>query len=907
MNPPTLGSAAGTAVAALLLFGGGATPAFAQCSDTWAGGSGGDWSVAANWSSGEPGPSSNTCIGTAGANVTVDTTAQTFGLALGSGDTLTIPNNYSYNLTAGGPIVNGGQILLSGGTSGSILYILSGSTVTLSGPGSLVMQTGANITGDVPNTNSWLVNQSTIEGVGAIDNAIILNNSGRVNANQTGGQLAVGRFGTVSGTNTGTMEATNGGQLFFGSTIFSNVGGTIRAVGTGSSAVLGFLGAGGLTMTGGTYTTSSGGVIYAQQGALIDGTGANTVTNSGTMILSDTGGNAGASFQGAFSNTGTLQVLSTGDGVTLKVPSGQTLTYSGGGKLIMGDGTSNSYNNLLAISGGGTLVNQSIIQGTGEIGNSLLGIANSGMIDANVPTGASGLQLFLYRMGTGGITNTGTLEATNGGVLSLASDQVANNGGAIAAVGANSQVLLEGALTISGGTLTTSGGGAIYGWDNSLLDGTTDAITNSGSLILNIPGPGNTPDASVQGTLINSGSIRILSSSACCGPYLTIPNGETFTLTGSGKVTMGDGTNNSYNNNPTIGSQLGTNGTFVNQSTVQGTGIIGYIGSIANSGTINANVPVGANGLQLTLGPASGPITNSGTLEATNGGELSFYYSTGFTNTGALTVAAGSTLSLANTNDFTNLVNGTLTGGAYNVTGTLQMPGKITTNAAKITLIGTSSQILNPTTNALAGFATNAAAGSFTLAGDQDFTTAGAFTNQGLMTISTGSTFTLGAGGAYVQSAGKTTVNGTLAFVSGTGSVAIERGSVFGDGTLEASVKSSGSVTPGASATTTGTLTVSGAYVQTSAGSLNANIAGTSPGTEYSQLNGEAGASLSGTLNIALLNGFVPAVGSTFEILKCTGLKGTFTTVNGAAIDSNEHFTVQYNSNNVTLLVVSGE
>ncbi|HUI43238.1 MAG TPA: hypothetical protein VL523_14845, partial [Terriglobia bacterium] len=88
--------------------------------------------------------------------------------------------------------------------------------------------------------------------------------------------------------------------------------------------------------------------------------------------------------------------------------------------------------------------------------------------------------------------------------------------------------------------------------------------------------------------------------------------------------------------------------------------------------------------------------------------------------------------------------------------------------------------------------------------------------------------------------------------------------------------------------------------------SLNADISGTIAGSQYGQLRVSSGANVSGTLNITLLNGFVPAVGNTFQILKCSSLKGTFTTVNGTSINSNEHFTVQYNSNNVTLQAVSG-
>jgi hypothetical protein len=95
-------------------------------------------------------------------------------------------------------------------------------------------------------------------------------------------------------------------------------------------------------------------------------------------------------------------------------------------------------------------------------------------------------------------------------------------------------------------------------------------------------------------------------------------------------------------------------------------------------------------------------------------------------------------------------------------------------------------------------------------------------------------------------------------------------------------------------------------YTQNPAGALDINIAGTSPGTQFDRLAVTGTASLSGTLNIGLLNGFVPALGSVFGILTASSVSGRFATVNGASIDSSEHFVVKYNANNVTLHVVTG-
>src|SRR5262249_42618417 len=101
--------------------------------------------------------------------------------------------------------------------------------------------------------------------------------------------------------------------------------------------------------------------------------------------------------------------------------------------------------------------------------------------------------------------------------------------------------------------------------------------------------------------------------------------------------------------------------------------------------------------------------------------------------------------------------------------------------------------------------------------------------------------------------------------------------------------------------------TITGSYTQ-STGVLNIDIGGTTAATQFDQLTISGAASLNGTLNLDLINSFVPTLGETFDILNASSVGGTFATVNGTAINSMEHFTVLYNmpANTVTLDVVSG-
>ena len=178
----------------------------------------------------------------------------------------------------------------------------------------------------------------------------------------------------------------------------------------------------------------------------------------------------------------------------------------------------------------------------------------------------------------------------------------------------------------------------------------------------------------------------------------------------------------------------------------------------------------------------------------------------------------------------------------------------------------------------------------------------------------------MGSGGSYLQTEGKTVVNGKLTLSStedktdepeadsdpAAANIRIAKGTLLGNGgTIAAHVSSSGTVIPAASLTTTGKLGVTGAYTQTAAGALDANIAGAST-SQFNVLNVTGTATIGGTLNIGLLDKFVPAVGDTFEILTARKVTGTFATVNGTKINDSEHFTVTYNEDNVTLTVVSG-
>ena len=102
-------------------------------------------------------------------------------------------------------------------------------------------------------------------------------------------------------------------------------------------------------------------------------------------------------------------------------------------------------------------------------------------------------------------------------------------------------------------------------------------------------------------------------------------------------------------------------------------------------------------------------------------------------------------------------------------------------------------------------------------------------------------------------------------------------GVVGGNGSISGALMNNGLVSPG---TSPGALHVNGTYSQTAAGKLKIELGGTSPGTNYDQLLVNGTASLNGTLQVSILDPYLPMKGDTYNILDWTGsLSGTFSSL----------------------------
>ncbi len=117
--------------------------------------------------------------------------------------------------------------------------------------------------------------------------------------------------------------------------------------------------------------------------------------------------------------------------------------------------------------------------------------------------------------------------------------------------------------------------------------------------------------------------------------------------------------------------------------------------------------------------------------------------------------------------------------------------------------------------------------------------------------------------------------DGGAVFVTGLLSVG-SQGIIKGNGNISASMVNSGVVSPGISE---GALQVNGNYIESTAGQLQIELGGTTPGAEYDRLLVSGAVHLAGTLQVTTTNTFIPELNDTFDILDWGIQSGTFSTI----------------------------
>ena len=329
-------------------------------------------------------------------------------------------------------------------------------------------------------------------------------------------------------------------------------------------------------------------------------------------------------------------------------------------------------------------------------------LSNAGTINISAFT--------LSLLGGGSTTNTGTINVGGASTAALQVSNNINNAGGTINVGAGS-VINQFGTTITGGTINTTGSGALVATNNGsnvlsgvTLNGLLDMATNTG--FEQIGGSGLTLNGAVN---INNNSVLAF-------------NGGTQTLGGNGTLTLGN-TGGSNRISIESGGILNTGAnTLIHgmNGTIGGQAINGGASTLNNGGTLSADVAGGSINLIANL------TNNANTLSATNGGQLvlggnvvntgsghidaigagSNVYQNGVAVTGG-TINTGSGGTYVSSNNSVNLLSGVTLNGVLDLatnTGVERVQNGLTlASGSKVNLNANSILAFDGGTQTLAG------------------------------------------------------------------------------------------------------------------------------------------------------------------------------------------------------------
>jgi hypothetical protein len=846
-----------------------------------------EWTTATNWSSGAvPISTDNVCI------------ASTFTSAITVG-TLATTNQTIASLDSGAPLsLTAGPLTISGTATFADGLNLTG-TLTLSSTGSMttLTQSAGTLTNNATLTVSGLVTWSggTISGTGT--------------TNANGGMtLTVEPFlsaQTLNNAGTATWD----GILFLmeNGAVINNLAGATwnlendSAIGFEGGTTPVFNNAGTFQKTGGT--SSSGGGIGAE------------ITFNNTGTVTDSSGTLFASNIGACSGTcgGSWSVVS---GATLQLGSGATTAalsgpISGAGTVQFTTGTVN-YTGTYNVTGGTQATNGTVnftspltsvgplnISGgalnfvTGKTITTTSLTQSGGTLEGTDTVTVSGM--LTWSEGTE--SGTGTTNANGGMTLTVEpflSGRTLNNAGTATWDGA--VFLMENGAVInnlSGATWNIENdapiqfeGGATPVFNNAGTFQKTSGTSSSGG------GIGAEITFNNTGTVTDSSGVLFVSNIGVCsgkcagswslasGTTLQLGSGATTAvvsgpISGAGTVQFTTGTVNYTGAYDVTGGTQATNGTvnFTSPATLTSVGPL-----VIGNGTFNfvTGKTITTSALTQSGGMLEGTdtVTVSGMLTWSQGTESG----PGITNAeGGMTLTVEPFLSGRTLN---NTKTATWDGDVF-----LMENGAVFNNKAGATWNhenDTSIQFEGGTTPVFNNAGTFEKTGGTTSTGG-GFGAQVTVNNSGTMIAKSG---ILLLGSLFTQTGGSTLLEGGNIVTSGTATMTVNGGNVFGAGTITGALTNTSglvSASPSVTSTTTGTLTVNGTnagyYTQGSGGTVEFGVAGNSVG-DFDVLTATGAATLAGSAQLCLVKGFKPTKGSTFQVMNYASETGNFSTVN---------------------------
>ena len=534
------------------------------------------------------------------------------------------------------------------------------------------------------------------------------------------------------------------------------------------------------------------------------------------------------------------------------------------------------------------------------IGGTIDGTAQIGAVDPNTSAFSTGnLEILSSCSGLGSMhvlgdpAQTAVLNWRNG-TLSLAALNIDANATLLISGGAGTSRQLsgcalnnQGLCTLLSGDLGISQGAAI----NNLAGATFELLadgTFSGS-----PAPGG-------GAFNNAGTFRKSTTGTTQFGTAIPPQDPDFNNAGlvdllSGQLNLMGG-NSSGQFQTAAGAVLwfwgGTHTLSTGASFIGPGSVRLYQGVAAPQWLVNGSVSV----TELELG-ANGTVGGTGAL----GIGSALYWTNGvIQGSGSLSISPGATLNIGGS------AGKTLSQRTINNQGSILLHDQATvTCGTGATLNNLAGGTLDIQTDASLTFSNagpmlimNNAGRLVKSAGTQTSLIAADLNNSGTIEVKAG---TLQFQGSWSQTAGSTTVDaGTV--LGGT-LLSIGSGTLAGSGTVQAAVVNGGVTSPGGSP---GTLSLGPGenYQQAAGGILRIELGGYNPGTQCDQLVVGGSASLAGTLELPLINGFVPHPGDHFQILTCASQNGRFSQINPPAV-SGAVWVAHSNGTNVSVVLAN--
>lgn len=602
-------------------------------------------------------------------------------------------------------------------------------------------------------------------------------------------------------------------------------------------------------------TLQLGGSVFQQNGT--------SLTVNGNLSTSDfyqiSGGNNKLNVSGAFSNSGQFSLQSAGDTANFG-------TFRNTGNLLIGGGTSVSLtgqpDGLTNIAAGSQLtVNGGFIAGgTSALANlnTVNGVLSVGNGTTIVDTPASGA----LTIGSGGsFTEQNGAFTVNGGL--------ANQG----------KFLVDQTATITG---------ALTG--NGLVQISSGGTLNLGQAFTTVPVG---EEVNVLGTLAVAGQQNALGLNAVNGT-MAFANGQSQTIkppSGTFNVTnafyVGNGTTVTIQGNLNNSApQTATDPAFPD-ATGLGASVLG---TLAVTGTLNNTGYLFGGNIR------AGAINNSGTVFFDQNPPLAIGYPENISVSGTYAQTGSQAITdLINPDEVLNAKTANIQGGSFTAyqlnANTLQIGAGAQVTLYETNLGGTpSAQTANPTAETIVAsngvLIDNGSLSLLSLPSEAGFTSAGSVT--------------IGAGGSlgeyagnYVQTGGTTVVNGSLTAPT----VVVDGGVLTGTGTVDGNVTMAGGTirSSGDPLTITGNLDMSAQNI------FSETISG---GKAFGEMVVDGVATLAGTLDISLLNGFFPVNGQQFVILQSVGgLSGTFASIDGLTFGPGglDSWSISYGNDEVTL------